>query len=76
MRAPSRFVLGLSVSLLFALAAPSLASATPLSFTFDSNSQGWKAAQSGAEFPAYFDPWSSSAGNPGGGLAVTDTGVG
>jgi hypothetical protein len=61
MRKP--FVLVLVVSALAAAGLPAEAGATPKSFTFDANAQGWKVFQNGTQSDPEF---SSFGGNPGG----------
>jgi hypothetical protein len=50
----------------------SSASATPLSYTFDHNNQGWLQTQDGNSFPSA--GFQGSGGNPGGHLTARDTG--
>lgn len=56
------------------LALPAAAQATPISYTFDGNNQGWDVSQDGAS-SGTDAPWTASAGNPGGGLQQADTGA-
>jgi hypothetical protein len=62
------------VAVIAALALPAVASATPLSYTFDTDSQGWGVSQNSGQniTPAN---WSPIGGNPGGHLTATDTGA-
>jgi hypothetical protein len=55
------------------LALPAVASATPLSYTFDTDNQGWGVSQNTGQniTPAV---WFPIDGNPGGRLTATDTG--
>src|SRR6266540_3942731 len=52
-----------------ALIAPAAAGATPISFPFDSSSQGWGVGQSNTATAA---PFIATGGNPGGFIRYTD----
>jgi hypothetical protein len=62
------------VGVITALALPAIASATPLSYTFDLDNQGWGVSQNSGQniTPA---GWLPVDGNPGGHLTATDTGA-
>jgi hypothetical protein len=62
------------VGVITVLAVPAIASATPLSYTFDTDSQGWGVSQNSGQniTPA---GWFPIGGNPGGHLTATDTGA-
>lgn len=70
-----RMLLGLSVAAIAALGTAASASATSLSYTFDSGNQGWTQKQdqasTGVAPPAGFAP---SGGNSGGHLTAVDSG--
>ena len=70
-----RICLGLLAACALMLASSGSASATPLSYTFDSDNQGWTQTQDQASHELR-QRWASSAtgGNPGGHLSATDTG--
>jgi hypothetical protein len=58
------------------LALPAIASASPISQTFDTGNQGWGVSQnSGQIVDAGPTDWIGSGGNPGGHLTATDTGA-
>ncbi len=70
----NRLLAGLVLTAVVVLGTAGSASATPLSFTFESGNQGWTQKQDDAS--ANSDPagFTATGGNPGGHLSAVDTG--